>query len=409
VVLAAVLQPVVLLAPGVQEASALVTDMPELLTVACFTTQTGSTFPPEAASDVRNGTGCGQTATAWTGPDPGSSYSMEITRSLVSGRYRVSNVFIKWNTSALPDDAEVTGAWFKLGVTAVSDANSYQVSGDWYQCGSTCGTSNYTSAPIAGAVSAPVSLIECCSGTTVNSFPLLDVASHISTTGTTGVRLALGGGTPTGPNTVSIDASVVPTLTVEYRLGGDGKELSRVDTLRVAGLRRPQFFDRHGAVRDSDMYAENPRTGAWAPIGGTDCTNFVSQAWFWGGGVNMNTWWFLRQSGGGREWSHAWAVARTFARYAVMDRKIAVWRYADVTQPFNAADRGDVILYDWGKGEGWSHVAIEVGWNANGDYINQHTADRYHSPWNRGYLHDLRFRPKYAPLNKAIIVHVVAP
>jgi hypothetical protein len=141
---------------------------------------------------------------------------MEITRSFVSSRYRVSNLFVQWNTSAIPDDAEIKEARFDLGVTNVANSNGYSVTGDWYVSPSCCGSSDYTSAPITGAVDMQMSDIVSGAGTTTNMVRLLDPATHISKTGTSGVRVSLSGGTPTGTNTISIDASVVPRLTVEY-------------------------------------------------------------------------------------------------------------------------------------------------------------------------------------------------
>lgn len=62
---------------------------------------------------------------------------------------------------------------------------------------------------------------------------------------------------------------------------------------------------------------------------------------------------------------------------------------------YTSANRGDIFMYDWGKGNiGFSHMAMEVGWGARatagdgtGDYMDQHTTDRYHAPWNYGYRH----------------------
>jgi hypothetical protein len=61
-------------------------------------------------------------------------------------------------------------------------------------------------------------------------------------------------------------------------------------------------------------------------------------------------------------------------------------------------------MWDWGKGEGYSHLQIEVGWDGSGDKINQHTYDRYHYPWNWGYQneHDSRIRQKM----RAVVIHV---
>jgi hypothetical protein len=47
-------------------------------------------------------------------------------------------------------------------------------------------------------------------------------------------------------------------------------------------------------------------------------------------------------------------------------------------------------MYDWGKGKSFSHLSVVTGWGARfpaysrdgqGDYMDQHTNDRYHAPW----------------------------
>jgi hypothetical protein len=63
---------------------------------------------------------------------------------------------------------------------------------------------------------------------------------------------------------------------------------------------------------------------------------------------------------------------------------------------YTSANRGDLLMYDWGKGKSFSHLSVVTGWGARsphysrdgqGDYMDQHTNDRYHAPWNYGYLH----------------------
>jgi cell wall-associated NlpC family hydrolase len=250
-------------------------------------------------------------------------------------------------------------------------------------------------------------VIQCCStSTSINSIELLDAAAHISKTGSDGVRLTINGGIPTGSNAVGIDASVAPTLTVEYRLGGNASETSNVDTLYTAAARTPVSFSRNGAVSDADNHVNLARDFPYSPIAGTDCTNFVSQAWHFGGGLAQTSSWFVVSEGWARYFSPPWAAARNFAEYQVNRRKIATYRKDNPAKAYNTALPGDAILYDWGTGEGWSHLAIEVGWDGAGDFIDQHTKDRFHSPWNLGYLLALQFRPKEAPLNKAMVVHV---
>ncbi len=68
------------------------------------------------------------------------------------------------------------------------------------------------------------------------------------------------------------------------------------------------------------------------------------------------------------------------------------------------AGGGDVYVYDWGRGEGYSHVSYSTGkWffadyfdrangvnyleitGGSGDMMSQHSTNREKAPWNYGY------------------------
>lgn len=154
---------------------------------------------------------------------------------------------------------------------------------------------------------------------------------------------------------------------------------------------RASGFNRQGAVNDANYWAHRTRGHPFERFGGTDCTNFVSQAWHFGGGLNMTDNWYVRDhhtwypGDDNRDNTASWSVAVAFANYMVNARKIAHYEKNDPSNAFNSANLGDAILYNWGRGHGWSHLTIEVGWDRNGDKIDQHSTDRDHSPWNRGY------------------------
>jgi hypothetical protein len=167
-------------------------------------------------------------------------------------------------------------------------------------------------------------------------------------------------------------------------------------------------FNRDGAVADADYSWNKSYAHPWERFGGTDCTNFVSQAWYFGGGLPMTSGWYLRDSNawwrGNRDWSTSWTVALNFADYMVNGWRIASYYYADVSHPYNPASKGDAILYNWGRGEGWSHLSIEAGWDSSRDFIDQHDTDRYHSDWNLGWK--LERDPSVRSKMGAYVVHV---
>lgn len=125
-----------------------------------------------------------------------------------------------------------------------------------------------------------------------------------------------------------------------------------------------------------------------------DCTNFISQA-MWAGqwpGVDRghDEYWYPT--------TQAWLTVDHWLEAM----KEYAWRSSlreqTKSNAYTTAQLGDMYAYDWGRGSGISHLAIEAGWQTNGragmyssdgqgDYIDQHTTDRMHSPWNYGYLH----------------------
>ena len=97
-------------------------------------------------------------------------------------------------------------------------------------------------------------------------------------------------------------------------------------------------------------------------------------------------------------YSHSWAVVADFESLWVNELRWATLLTADLASSFNPGLKGDAIQYDFGTGEGWTHGSIEAGWgdftyteqiallhpstSYTGDYMNQHSTDRYHAPWN---------------------------
>lgn len=142
---------------------------------------------------------------------------------------------------------------------------------------------------------------------------------------------------------------------------------------------RASGFNRQGAVNDANYWAHRTRGHPFERFGGTDCTNFVSHAWHFGGGLNMTDNWYVRDhhtwypGDDNRDNTASWSVAVAFSNYMVNARKIAHYEKNDPSNAFNSANLGDAILYNWGRGHGWSHLTIEVGWDRNGDKIDQHS------------------------------------
>lgn len=215
-----------------------------------------------------------------------------------------------------------------------------------------------------------------------------------------GENYRLGAESPAGPTVgrrqfltyLGIGGSVAWAYPVLGPLTGKARAASAPDSFP---------FDRSGAV----AYAErwwNSRNDTYNSFG-NDCTNYVSQCWHDGGLYPFRfdgprwyhkkpRFWFFET----QEWTHSWTVTREFATAMVVDFRVAEFTYADISSSWNSALPGDAIQYNWGTGDGFSHGSVEVGYGNftyngqpyNGDYMNQHTTDRRHAPWNWGWLQE---------------------
>lgn len=176
-------------------------------------------------------------------------------------------------------------------------------------------------------------------------------------------------------------------------------------------------------VNYADEYACNGldcSNPAYQRIGGTDCTNFVSQALHAGGMPTDSSWSYDHSN---NSYTKAWAAVGYFQDYFVNTKSLAIFeRASSMSAQYTPAALGDVYMYNWGRGEGWSHLAIETGYGTfanytdpatgknyqsvtggSGDHISQHTTDREFSPWNWGYWTETD--PKVKNAMDTIIIH----
>lgn len=188
-------------------------------------------------------------------------------------------------------------------------------------------------------------------------------------------------------------------------------------------------YDRLSAKTYAEQFAcngsdcANPAFYRWP----ADCTNFASQTvhaggypmrystvdgWFYDSdylhGINMlNT--------------DSWTSVTWFRDFTVSYAKRAVYYETDESSPYSPAEIGDLIMYNWKSGDGFTHLSVFTGtgsYNAyldpesgkkyntanggQGDYINQHTTDRKHAPWNWGYY---IATPEKRALMRFVVIH----
>ncbi|WP_229672548.1 amidase domain-containing protein [Pullulanibacillus camelliae] len=166
-----------------------------------------------------------------------------------------------------------------------------------------------------------------------------------------------------------MDVQDVPTKLPqdEWRMPGKGK-----------GKGKGIIYDRLAAVKYADRWwdAYNPKFRAFD----VDCTNYVSQCVFAGGGpmngqYNKHSGWWYE----GNRWSLSWAVAHSFRWYLASEGNrlgaVAV-EHPEQLQP------GDVICYDF-EGDGhWDHSTIVTEKDGKGmPLVNAHTTNSRHRYW----------------------------
>ena len=135
--------------------------------------------------------------------------------------YDWQGIWLRFDTSSIPDNATITAASLDLYATAKTDgANNYNLVADYYDFGGDAlviGDCIETSSP--AILTADLGAITLSA---VNTFTITDLTG-ISKTGITGIRLTLSSGTPTVTNEVWFAASEhataqEPRLTVTYTI-----------------------------------------------------------------------------------------------------------------------------------------------------------------------------------------------
>lgn len=153
---------------------------------------------------------------------PSTNTNIGPNRVLSGGFYWNYVDLLKFDTSTLPDNDNVTAATLRIFVVSVSNANSRSIVGEYFTWDGTSGDWTLT-APASPVLSVPLSSITA--GSVSNDLPFTDF-SGISKTGNTFLRLHISGGQPTGVNSISYSAfdhatNPAPRLIVTHEPGAD--------------------------------------------------------------------------------------------------------------------------------------------------------------------------------------------
>jgi hypothetical protein len=147
---------------------------------------------------------------------------------------------------------------------------------------------------------------------------------------------------------------------------------------------RGRLYDRYKAIKYADAWW-NSYNSEYREFT-VDCTNYVSQCLFAGGGPMSHTgrrdrgWWYKHAEGQGDQWSYSWAVAHSLRWYLPTSK--SGLRAEEV---FSAKELklGDVICYDFDGDGKWQHNTIVTDHDAMGEpLVNAHTTNSYHRYWD---------------------------
>ena len=187
-----------------------------------------------------------------------------------------------------------------------------------------------------------------------------------------------------------------------------------VSSLAASPAYAAYAFDRAGAVAYAKKYScnvGNCGNSNYMRLP-SDCVNLVSQALHEGGnltqitiGTSANQWYysdsFFKTSYSG---SGSWVRVSELYSQLISSSRLNSVLYPSMTSAYSGAQPGDIYMYDWGQGEGYSHMSMHT---SNGSFVDfydssksknynsvtggagsklaQHTTDRDGAPWNWGY------------------------
>lgn len=130
-------------------------------------------------------------------------------------------MFLKFDTSTLPDNATVTSASLQIYADSANTANNSSVNFEWYIWTTPAHPTDW--ADVVGTTAATTAITALTTGSN-NTIALSNAAANVSLTGNTGIRFGLSGGQPTGVNEVffvAFDHATLtePKLIVNYDVG----------------------------------------------------------------------------------------------------------------------------------------------------------------------------------------------
>jgi len=125
-------------------------------------------------------------------------------RRLVHTGFGLWTGLVRFDTSAIPDSATVTGAILRVYVTGKADGDNRSLVGEWYIATNRPIDGSDAAVSSSGSALAGADITQIATGAS-NDFSLAGLGS-ISKIGLTGLRLSISGGQPTADNFVQFAA-----------------------------------------------------------------------------------------------------------------------------------------------------------------------------------------------------------
>jgi hypothetical protein len=182
-------------------------------------------FTPGASGDdgdvsLRSDISAGWPPSGSTGGPFTTGSSFTAGKRNAFGQYQVFTGLVRFDTSSLPDNAQIQSATLTIYPVGKADADGRSLIGSWYDATNwPIDAGDYTiDAGTTALTGTPLANLSLNTTNTIN----LQTPSQASLTGSTGLRLGLTGGAPTGDNFIQIaaqDGTNPPAkLTITYTL-----------------------------------------------------------------------------------------------------------------------------------------------------------------------------------------------
>jgi hypothetical protein len=154
--------------------------------------------------------------------------TLYVERSFNTPNYDITTVHLRFDTSAIPNDATVTAANLKLYVDGGTSADGLNLCGEWHLSAAPPASTDWTADAATTAFSVALNSL---TDAALNTIALTDPAANVNKSGYTGIRLTVskraadaaptGGNGFTGPS-LEHATNPEPTLEVTYTEAGGG-------------------------------------------------------------------------------------------------------------------------------------------------------------------------------------------